>query len=85
MSQREKQPRLVRFTLTRRNFEGLRNELQRRGLDDDPRALGFVLNELIARGLGAPASASPPPAAPPAPGPLPDDPDDAWETGFLTE
>lgn len=63
-AQREKQPRLVRFTLTRENHESLVAELQRRGVMDIKGADGLVLNEWIARGRGATAVAPPPPAAP---------------------
>lgn len=90
-SQRERQPRLVRFTLTRHNYAGLMAELQRRLLTDEPGAVGFVLNELIARGLVAPADASPPPpptaTADPAstPAPVADDVDALWEGGLQTE
>jgi hypothetical protein len=62
-AQREKQPRLVRFTLTRENHEALIAELQRRQVLGIKGADGMVLNEWVARGRGAAAHAPPPPAA----------------------
>jgi hypothetical protein len=80
MSQREKQPRLVRFTLSKRNYTGLLAELERRALDGAPGAVGIVLNELITRGLGAAVHTPPPPTAPAVQVIPPDEPvlDDDW-------
>jgi hypothetical protein len=66
-TQREKQPRLVRFTLTRENHEALIAELQRRQVLGIKGADGMVLNEWVARGRGAAAPAPPPPTAPAEP------------------